>query len=81
MIVAGHKVYRSIVNAVKKGRLQEPFTSKDFKRVCPGFAEGTYGTFLSKHAKGNPDGNTELFERVARGKHKLIRPFKYSAGE
>jgi hypothetical protein len=77
--VAGHEVYFSIVDAVNKGRLQEPFTRNDFKRACPGFAENTYRNFLYKHAKGNPD--TKLFEKVARGKYKLIRPFKYDARE
>ncbi len=44
-----HVVYTSIVNAVKSGRLEEPFTIDTFKKACPGFAEGTYKVFLKKH--------------------------------
>lgn len=72
-----HKVYRAIVRAVKIGWLSEPFSSEDFKQACPGFAPGTYRTFLAKHAKGNPGGNSELFVRVALGRYRCIRPFKY----
>jgi len=75
--VVDHRVYRAIVNAVKAGKLKEPFSVEDFKRACPGFGEGTYNAFLYKHRRGNPKGNTELFERVAPGKFRIIRPFKY----
>ena len=40
--MSDHKVYTSIVNAVKTGRLKEPFTNDDFKIACPGFGKGTY---------------------------------------
>ena len=72
-----HKVYRMIVNAIKQGKLKEPFNSKDFRRTCPGLRGGTYQTFLAKHRKGNPGGNSELFERVGSGLFRVIRPFKY----
>jgi hypothetical protein len=72
-----HKVYRSIINAVKQGKLIEPFGSNDFRRSCPGLGEGTYNAFLYKHRKDNPGGNSELFEMVSSGKFKLIKPFKY----
>ena len=72
-----HKVYSAIVSAVKNETLQEPFTKSDFREACPGFGDGTYNAFLDKHSKGNPGGNSELFERVAPGKFRCLRPFKY----
>ena len=56
-----------IYEAVRQGRLSEPFGAKAVKLACPGWPEGTYRTFLPKHAEGNPGGFTELFVRVARG--------------
>jgi hypothetical protein len=58
-----HKVYASIVASIRLGRLIEPFTARDFKQACPGFAPGTYNAFLHKHALGNPGGYSELFRR------------------
>ncbi|MEA2033219.1 MAG: hypothetical protein U9N41_06515 [Euryarchaeota archaeon] len=75
--MAGHKIYRCIVEEVKSGTLKEPFTKDDFRTACPKFGEGTYNAFLDKHRVGNPGGNSELFERVSPGKFKLVRPFKY----
>ncbi len=72
-----HLIYTAIVQAVKAGRLLEPFTTNDFATACPGFGLGTYKAFLNKHARGNPGGNSELFERVAPGSFRCIRPFKY----
>jgi hypothetical protein len=57
--------------AVKSGKLKEPFDAAMVKFACPGWAERTYHTFLSKHAVGNPDGNTPLFVRVGRGLYRL----------
>ncbi len=71
-----HKIYRAIVAAVKSKELVEPFGIVAFRKACPQFGEGTYRTFLSKHAKDNGT-TTELFERVSRGRYKLIRPFLY----
>lgn len=76
-VMAQHNVYSAIVRAVKSKRLREPFGSKEFRATCPGFAEGTYNVFLNKHRKGNPGGNSELFIRVAPGRFRVIRPFKY----
>jgi len=75
--MAQHRVYRSIVQAVNTEKLSEPFTVADFEKACPGFGEGTYLAFLYKHQKGNPGGNSELFEMTSKGKFKLIRPIKY----
>ena len=72
-----HRVYEAIVRAVKNRRLNEPFSRDDFRSSCPGFGEGTYNAFLDKHAVGNAGGNSELFLRVAVGKFKCVRPFKY----
>lgn len=72
-----HKVYKAIVEAIKAGRLREPFSKEDFKRECPGFGYGTYNTFLWKHREGNPGGSSELFEKLSLGKFMVLRPFKY----
>ena len=71
------RIYSAIVTAVKSGRLQEPFTTSDFRAACPGFSHPTYAAFLDKHCKGNPDGNSELFERESSGCFKCLRPFRY----
>jgi len=72
-----HKVYKSIIKAIKSGKLTEPFSRKDFEISCPVFGKGTYNAFLYKHDRGNPSGNTELFEKVSPGKFRCLRPFKY----
>jgi len=46
-------------------------------RACPNWKEGTYQAFLYKHRKGNPGGNSELFEKVGKGKFQLLKPLKY----
>lgn len=75
--MADHRIYASIVAAVRAGKLREPFTNDDFRRACPGFGEGTYNAFLHKHRLGNPGGNSELFELVDSGRFKLLRPIRY----
>jgi hypothetical protein len=72
-----HRVYAAIVSAVRAGGLREPFSQTDFRRACPGLAEGTYRAFLHKHRLGNPGGNKELFELVDPGRFKLLRPIRY----
>jgi hypothetical protein len=72
-----HRVYEAIVRAVRSGQLPEPFSRSDFAAQCPGFGAGTYNAFLDKHAKRNPGGNSELFERVAPGRFTCLRPFRY----
>ena len=57
-----HKVYKAIIQAMRNGTLVEPFSWADFLAACPGLGCGTYTTFLHKHARGNPGGNTELFQ-------------------
>lgn len=72
-----HKVYGAVVQAVRNGALGEPFSRADFRAACPGLGAGTYNAFLDKHARGNPGGNSELFERVSPGRFKCLRPFRY----
>jgi hypothetical protein len=72
-----HKVYAAIVGAVKSGVLLEPFTKEDFRKACPALGDGTYATFLDKHRKGNPGGNSELFERQSPSRFTCLRPFRY----
>ena len=76
--MANHKVYSAIVQAVKSGQLKEPFGQDDFRRACPGLGEGTYKAFLHKHRKGNLGNVSELFELIASGKFRLLRPFRYN---
>lgn len=75
--MSNHMVYSTIITAVNSGLLIEPFSSDDLKSKCKNLAEGTCNAFLYKHRKGNPGGNSELFEMISKGKFKLLRPFKY----
>lgn len=61
-----------IFGAVGLGGLAQPFNAQMVKRACPGWANRTYHTFLSKHAVGNGT-TTELFVRVKRGFYRLNR--------
>jgi hypothetical protein len=54
ILTMAHRVYGAIVAAVRSGRLTEPFSKADFKRVCPGFGAGTYQAFLAPSARSNP---------------------------
>jgi hypothetical protein len=76
-----HKVYSAIVAAVKSGALPQPFTKSDFRKTCPSLGQGTYAAFLNKHCKGNPGGNSELFERESPGSFSCLRPFRYNLGK
>lgn len=75
--MAEHRIYASIVAAVRAGTLREPFSNDDFRRACPGFGEGTYNAFLHKHRLDNPGGNSEPFELVDPGRFRLLRPIRY----
>ncbi len=72
-----HRVYPTIVAAVRQGRLREPFSSADFQAACPGFGKGTYNAFLHKHSEGNQGDASVLFKRVAPGQFRCSRPFRY----
>lgn len=75
--LVGRKVYGAIVQAIECGTLSEPFGRAQFRQAYPGLGDGTYNSFLDKHAVGNPGGNSELFERVSPGSFHLVRPLKY----
>lgn len=64
------KLYDSINEAVISGKLKEPFTVADINRVCDGLLSKS-SAFLSKHAKNNPGGCSELFTRVNKGTYVL----------
>ena len=66
-----------IYAAVRAGRLKEPFGPGEVQRACPGWASRTYTVFLPKHAMGNGK-TTELFERVAPGRYRLLAKLKKS---
>jgi hypothetical protein len=72
-----HTVYSAIVKPVRSGQLAEPFTKEEFRKACPSLGRGTYTAFLDKHRKGNPGGNSELFERQSPGCFTCLRPFRY----
>jgi hypothetical protein len=59
-----------IYAAVQSGRLTQPFNAAMVKQACPGWADKTYRTFLSKHAIGNGT-TTELFVRVSLGLYRV----------
>ncbi|WP_146149201.1 hypothetical protein [Nitratireductor sp. StC3] len=65
------KFASEIYAAVRSGRLREPFSAREVKAACPGWADNTYRVFLSKHAVGNGR-TTELFVRIAPGRYRLM---------
>ena len=67
------EIYKSIAEAVRHGKLKEPFTSHDFKKACPGWTDGTYNAFLWKHRLGNPGGYVEFFKKISPGEFILLR--------
>lgn len=72
-----HRVYTAIIKAIKNGQMTESFSVRDFEMCCPGFGKGTYNAFLYKHTKNNQGGNSKLFEKIATGRFRCLRPFKY----
>ena len=66
------KFIKEIRQAVKEGGLKEPFRARDIRNAVPGYAYKTYQVFLPKHRRGNPGGETELFEQVAKGLYRLL---------
>lgn len=59
-----------VYDAVKAGRLLQPFDAAMAKMACPGWADKTYHTFFGKHSVGNGK-ETELFVRLRRGFYRL----------
>ena len=74
--MAGHMVYSAIVTAVRRG-LNEPFSPADVTAACPTISPTTPSTFLPKHEIHKPGKDTKLFERVRRGRYKLLKPIRY----
>jgi len=75
--LAEHFVYRTIVKAIKSGKLEEPFTIKDLIKACPELNERTCHVFPPKHREGNPSGTSELFIEMTIKAYKLKKPIKY----
>ena len=71
-------VYKSIVKAVKSGKLKEPFSKEDIYKACKAddLKKSTCNSYPTKHLKGNEVKKKEFFEKVSPGKYKLLRPFK-----
>ena len=61
---------RKIRQAVRQGRLPEPFTAQEVHQTA-GIPISTARTFLPKHRVGNPYGTSELFVRADRGRYRL----------
>lgn len=64
---------QDIKEAVRTGRLKEPFRASDVKVACPGWSDRTYSNFLPKHRRGNPRGYTEYFLQRRDGSYSLLR--------
>ena len=65
------RLIREIRQAVRDGKLKEPFCADDIIPAGIRCASSTPRTFLPKHRVGNPSGDSELFIRVARRKYRL----------
>lgn len=70
--MAERRFISQIRQAHADGRLTYPISADSLKREVPGWAERTYHTFLSKHARGNPGRETELFVRIMPGLYELL---------
>ncbi|MFZ0636169.1 MAG: hypothetical protein WA755_08455 [Candidatus Acidiferrales bacterium] len=66
-------VVSALDDAIEQGKLREPFSKEDFEAACPGFGRGTYNIFLTKHRRGNPDGDIAYFEKVDAERFRRIR--------
>lgn len=66
------KRLKEIKEAIRIGKLVEPFGKRDLERACPGWSKGTYNAFLGKHRDGTPGNYKEYFQRVAPGKFRLL---------
>jgi hypothetical protein len=64
------KLACEIYEAVRSGKLRQPFNAAKVKRACPGWAARTYNTFPGKHAVENGN-TTELFARVGYGLYRI----------
>ena len=67
------EVYRLLVDAVNSGKLQEPFTTLEFRKACPGLSVGTYRAFVWRHSRQERTTNV-LLEHIGSGRFRLVRP-------
>jgi hypothetical protein len=74
---SSQEIYRTLVEAVTRGDLMEPFTKRDFERICPGLSNSTYRSFLWRFSPGGdvPSESVRL-ERVPPNRFHLVRPLK-----
>jgi len=56
------KLYESILNCIKSGKLNQPFRVSDVNNCCKDILSKS-PSFLSKHRVGNPGNHTEYFIR------------------
>ena len=61
-----------VKEAVASGKLEQPFRAGNVRIACPGWADGTYNTFLWKHCKAKPPFR-KYFTRKTRGLYCLIK--------
>lgn len=66
------KLASEIYNAVRSGKLKQPFNADMVRRAYPGWVDHTYTVFLPKHRVGNPGGNTKLFKQVGHGWYEVV---------
>lgn len=72
-----HDTYKTIIKLVQSKKLREAFYPIDIIHATRTKNKKTLQTFPSKHRKGNPCGESELFTQLKDGSYKLIRPFRY----
>jgi len=65
------RTIKLIREAVRSGKLKEPFTAKDVHEACPSISLSTCRTFLPKHRVGKLGKDTKLFIRLSTGLYKL----------
>jgi hypothetical protein len=66
-------LYDCIKRAIKEGRLEQPFSAKNVKSVCSGWADSTYPASLAKHEESYTGNYRKYYKRVSRGRYCLIR--------
>jgi DNA invertase Pin-like site-specific DNA recombinase len=62
----------ALLDAVESGRLAETFTVAQLKKICPGWAYGSYYTATSQHCREDVKGPIKLL-RVGRGVYQIVR--------
>ena len=72
-----HDTYKTIIKLVQSKKLKEPFYPIDIIKATRAKNKKTLLVFPSKHRKGNPRSESELFIQNKNGSYKLIQPFKY----